>query len=210
MQLHAARRLRAAAGPSRHVQRRVPLAGSAPSQFLELPAAYASRGERCPKTITSSRRSARPAQRADGDFQRDGAGLQVAVRAGTNFGADTLVRSRRGHVHPRRHAHASRAQPGQARRAPATARHPHVLSVRDCPEFCEPVEQVTGRTVRSFHSNVDGMAVETFILYPADHRGASKNPPESQERTARRGCFHTEEDDRALSDGLRRLQSMPR
>ena len=34
------------------------------------------------------------------------------------------------------------------------------------PEFCRPVEEITGRTVRSFHSSVDteadGMAVETF------------------------------------------------
>jgi uncharacterized protein YbcI len=36
--------------------------------------------------------------------------------------------------------------------------------------FCEPVEQATGRKVRSFHSSVDtkvdGLAVEMFILYP--------------------------------------------
>src|SRR4051794_4736237 len=34
-------------------------------------------------------------------------------------------------------------------------------------EFCEPVEDITGRTVRSFHSSidteVDGMAIETFV-----------------------------------------------
>jgi len=45
-------------------------------------------------------------------------------------------------------------------------------------KFCEPVEQVTGRTVRSFHSSidtlVDGMAVETFILYPEGHEGPSR------------------------------------
>jgi uncharacterized protein YbcI len=36
--------------------------------------------------------------------------------------------------------------------------------------FCDPVERITGRTVRSFHSSIDtlaqGMAVETFVLYP--------------------------------------------
>jgi hypothetical protein len=37
-------------------------------------------------------------------------------------------------------------------------------------EFCEPVERLTGRTVRAFISGidteVDGLAVETFILHP--------------------------------------------
>ena len=45
-------------------------------------------------------------------------------------------------------------------------------------EFCEPVERITGRTVRSFHSSidteVDGMAVETFVLYPEGHEGPSR------------------------------------
>jgi uncharacterized protein YbcI len=39
-------------------------------------------------------------------------------------------------------------------------------------EFCEPVERLTGRTVRSFVSGtdtwVDGLSVETFVLYPDD------------------------------------------
>ena len=38
-------------------------------------------------------------------------------------------------------------------------------------EFCEPVERLTGRTVRAFISGidteVDGLSIETFILYPA-------------------------------------------
>jgi uncharacterized protein YbcI len=46
-------------------------------------------------------------------------------------------------------------------------------------EFCEPVEQITGRTVRAFHSSidtkVDGMAVETFILYPEGQDGPSRH-----------------------------------
>jgi len=37
-------------------------------------------------------------------------------------------------------------------------------------EFCEPVERITGRTVRSFVSGIDteagGLAIETFILHP--------------------------------------------
>jgi uncharacterized protein YbcI len=45
-------------------------------------------------------------------------------------------------------------------------------------EFCEPVERITGRKVRSFHSSidtkVDGLAVETFILYPEGQDGPSR------------------------------------
>ena len=45
-------------------------------------------------------------------------------------------------------------------------------------EFCEPVERVTGRKVRSFHSSVDtkvdGLAIETFILYPEGEDGPSR------------------------------------
>src|SRR4051794_22248968 len=45
-------------------------------------------------------------------------------------------------------------------------------------EFCEPVERITGRTVRSFHSSidtkVDGLAAETFIFYPEGQEGPSR------------------------------------
>jgi uncharacterized protein YbcI len=45
-------------------------------------------------------------------------------------------------------------------------------------EFCEPVERITGRTVRSFHSStdtaVDGLSVETFIFYPEGKEGPSR------------------------------------
>jgi uncharacterized protein YbcI len=45
-------------------------------------------------------------------------------------------------------------------------------------EFCEAVEQITGRTVRSFHSSIDteveGLAVETFIFYPEGEEGPSR------------------------------------
>jgi uncharacterized protein YbcI len=45
-------------------------------------------------------------------------------------------------------------------------------------EFCEPVERITGRTVRSFHSSTDtavnGLSVETFIFYPEGNEGPSR------------------------------------
>ena len=45
-------------------------------------------------------------------------------------------------------------------------------------EFCEPVERITGRKVRSFHSSidtkVDGLALETFIFYPEGQDGPSR------------------------------------
>jgi uncharacterized protein YbcI len=48
-------------------------------------------------------------------------------------------------------------------------------------EFCEPVEQITGRTVRAFISGidtlVDGLSIETFILHPEGYTGASRTPP---------------------------------
>ena len=44
--------------------------------------------------------------------------------------------------------------------------------------FCEPVEQITGRKVRSFQSSIDtkidGLAVETFIFYPEGQDGPSR------------------------------------
>jgi uncharacterized protein YbcI len=45
-------------------------------------------------------------------------------------------------------------------------------------EFCQPVENITGRVIRSFHSSidtkVDGMAVETFIFYREGEEGPSR------------------------------------
>ena len=45
-------------------------------------------------------------------------------------------------------------------------------------QFCEPVEQITGRTIRSFHSSIDteveGLALETFIFYPKGQEGPSR------------------------------------
>jgi uncharacterized protein YbcI len=45
-------------------------------------------------------------------------------------------------------------------------------------EFCEPVQRITGRKVRSFHSSidtkVDGLSIETFIFYPDGQDGPSR------------------------------------
>ena len=45
-------------------------------------------------------------------------------------------------------------------------------------EFCAPIERITGRTVRSFHSSVDteaeGMATETFVFWPEGSDGPSR------------------------------------
>ena len=45
-------------------------------------------------------------------------------------------------------------------------------------EFCQPVERITGRKVRSFLSaldtEVDGLAIETFVLHPAGYQGPSR------------------------------------
>jgi uncharacterized protein YbcI len=44
--------------------------------------------------------------------------------------------------------------------------------------FCEPVERITGRKVRSFHSSVDtkvdGLSIETFIFYAEGQDGPSR------------------------------------
>ena len=45
-------------------------------------------------------------------------------------------------------------------------------------EFCEPVERLTGRKVRAFHSSIDthaeGMSVESFVLHPEGYDGPSR------------------------------------
>jgi uncharacterized protein YbcI len=45
-------------------------------------------------------------------------------------------------------------------------------------EFCEPVEQITGRKVRSFLSGIDtevqGLSIETFVLHPVGYAGPSR------------------------------------
>jgi uncharacterized protein YbcI len=46
------------------------------------------------------------------------------------------------------------------------------------PEFCEPIERLTGRKVRAFHSSIDtvadGMAIEVFMLHPEGYDGPSR------------------------------------
>jgi uncharacterized protein YbcI len=45
-------------------------------------------------------------------------------------------------------------------------------------EFCEPVERLTGRTVRSFLSGIDtaveGLSTEVFVLHPAGSDATSR------------------------------------
>lgn len=45
-------------------------------------------------------------------------------------------------------------------------------------EFCDPIETITGRKVRSFLSGidteVDGLSIETFVLHPAGYDGPSR------------------------------------
>jgi uncharacterized protein YbcI len=54
--------------------------------------------------------------------------------------------------------------------------------------FCEPIETITGRKVRSFLSSIDtvsdGLAAETFILHPEGYDGPSRIDLDAQ--TARR------------------------
>ena len=44
--------------------------------------------------------------------------------------------------------------------------------------FCEPIERITGRKVRGFLSgidtDVDGLSIESFVLYPKGHVGPSR------------------------------------
>ena len=53
-------------------------------------------------------------------------------------------------------------------------------------EFCEPVERLTGRRVRSFLSAIDtqvaGLAMETFVLHPEGYVGTSRIDIGSDER----------------------------
>lgn len=45
-------------------------------------------------------------------------------------------------------------------------------------EFCEPVEELTGRKVRAFISGIDteadGVSSETFIFHPHGYEGPSR------------------------------------
>ncbi len=45
-------------------------------------------------------------------------------------------------------------------------------------EFCDPIEEITGRKVRAFISGIDteagGLALETFVLHPEGYDGPSR------------------------------------
>lgn len=45
-------------------------------------------------------------------------------------------------------------------------------------EFCEPIEEITGRKVRSFISGMDteveGLSTELFVLHPEGYEGPSR------------------------------------
>jgi uncharacterized protein YbcI len=49
------------------------------------------------------------------------------------------------------------------------------------PEFCEPIERLTGRKVRAFISGIDtaaeGLCVETFVLHPEGSDRPSRADP---------------------------------
>jgi len=52
------------------------------------------------------------------------------------------------------------------------------FQVATLPEFCEPVERLTGRKVRAFTSgtdtHVEGLSIESFVLHPDGYDGPSR------------------------------------
>ncbi len=64
---------------------------------------------------------------------------------------------------------------GEHQRLRDTRAYFQYASVR---EFCEPVEQLTGRKVRAFVSGIDthtdGLALELFVLHPEGYDGPSR------------------------------------
>ena len=67
------------------------------------------------------------------------------------------------------------AQMGEHERLRETRMFFQYASVR---EFCEPIERLTGRTVRAFISGIDteaeGLSVEAFVLHPRGTEGPSR------------------------------------
>jgi uncharacterized protein YbcI len=57
----------------------------------------------------------------------------------------------------------------------------NIFQYTSVPEFCEPIERLTGRKVRAFISGIDtevgGLCVETFVLHPrgADARSRAED-----------------------------------
>jgi uncharacterized protein YbcI len=64
---------------------------------------------------------------------------------------------------------------GEHERLRETRMYFQYASVR---EICEPIERITGRTVRAFISGLDteadGLVVETFVMYPKGSEGPSR------------------------------------
>jgi uncharacterized protein YbcI len=56
-------------------------------------------------------------------------------------------------------------------------------------EFCEPIEEITGRRIRAFVSGIDthvgGLSIETFVLHPVGYDGASRIELSSNGRAPR-------------------------
>ena len=118
-------------------------------------------------------------ERPPGSVELDGPALQGAARPRAHESANGVVRAGRADVLPRGHADARRAEPRQDGRAPPGARYALYFQYASVREFCEPVEQITGRTVRSFHSStdtqIDGLSLECFIFYPEGQEGPSRS-----------------------------------
>jgi uncharacterized protein YbcI len=64
---------------------------------------------------------------------------------------------------------------GEHERLRETRMYFQYASVR---ELCEPVERLTGRTIRAFISGIDteadGLVTETFVFYPEGEEGPSR------------------------------------
>jgi uncharacterized protein YbcI len=95
------------------------------------------------------------------------------TKARTNWaGSDTLVAILEDTLTP---AERNLVKMGEHQRLRDLRMFFQYASVR---EFCEPVERLTGRKVRAFHSSidteVDGMAVEVFVLHPPGYEGPSR------------------------------------
>jgi Na+-translocating membrane potential-generating system (MpsC) len=132
-------------------------------------AAYA-RARHCRRRLAASR-----------GIQRDGPPLQDPVRPRPDesphplAGDDILVVVLEDTLTPAEH---NLVEMGEHQRLRDTRMFFQYATVR---EFCEPVEQLTGRKVRSFLSamdtEVDGLCVETFILHPSSYDGPSRTEP---------------------------------
>ena len=87
-------------------------------------------------------------------------------------GPDTLVATLEDTLTP---AERNMAKLGEHQRLREARMFFQYATVKD---FCEPVERLTGRKVRSFVSGmdteVDGLSVEMFILHPAGYDGPSR------------------------------------